>query len=89
MTGSSLVTHLLHARLRVPDPEEAAAYYERSLGLVRVDSDSSTVRLSEEYFQSLGQHAVPLDHRAVADLPEDGGWNHLGRLYLALAEMQM
>jgi hypothetical protein len=28
----------------------------------------STVRLSEEYFQSLGQHAVPLDHRAVAGL---------------------
>ncbi len=28
----------------------------------------STVRLSEEYFQSLGKHAVPLDHRAVAVL---------------------
>src|SRR5947199_605211 len=28
----------------------------------------STVRLSQEYFQSLGQHAVPLDHRAVAAL---------------------
>ena len=28
----------------------------------------SMVRLSEEYFQSLGQHAVPLDHRAVAAL---------------------
>jgi len=28
----------------------------------------STVRLSEEYFKSLGQHAVPLDHRAVAAL---------------------
>jgi hypothetical protein len=28
----------------------------------------STVRLSEEYFQSLGRHAVPLDHRAVATL---------------------
>jgi hypothetical protein len=28
----------------------------------------STVRLSEEYFQSLGQHAVPLDARAVAAL---------------------
>jgi len=28
----------------------------------------STVRLSEEYFQSLGRHAVPLDHRAVAAL---------------------
>lgn len=28
----------------------------------------STVRLSEEYFQSLGKHAVPLDHRAVAAL---------------------
>ena len=28
----------------------------------------STVRLSEEYFQSLGAHAVPLDHRAVAAL---------------------
>jgi hypothetical protein len=28
----------------------------------------STVRLSEEYFQSLGQHAVPLDHRAVDPL---------------------
>lgn len=28
----------------------------------------STVRLSEEYFQSLGQHAVPLDNRAVGAL---------------------
>jgi hypothetical protein len=28
----------------------------------------STVRLSEDYFQSLGQHAVPLDARAVAAL---------------------
>src|SRR5262249_10923850 len=28
----------------------------------------STVRLSDEYFRSLGQHAVPLDHRAVAAL---------------------
>jgi hypothetical protein len=28
----------------------------------------STVRLSEEYFQTLGLHAVPLDHRAVAIL---------------------
>jgi hypothetical protein len=28
----------------------------------------STVRLSEEYFQSLGRHAVPLDHRAVSAL---------------------
>jgi hypothetical protein len=28
----------------------------------------SRVRLSEEYFQSLGQHAVPLDHRAVGAL---------------------
>jgi hypothetical protein len=28
----------------------------------------STVRLSEEYFQTLGAHAVPLDHRAVAAL---------------------
>ncbi len=28
----------------------------------------SNVRLSEEYFQSLGKHAVPLDHRAVAIL---------------------
>ena len=28
----------------------------------------STVRLSQEYFQSLGRHAVPLDHRAVAVL---------------------
>ncbi len=28
----------------------------------------STVRLSEEYFQSLGRRAVPLDHRAIASL---------------------
>jgi hypothetical protein len=28
----------------------------------------STVRLSEEYFHSLGKHAVPLDHRAIAAL---------------------
>lgn len=28
----------------------------------------STVRLSQEYFQTLGEHAVPLDHRAVAAL---------------------
>jgi len=29
---------------------------------------SSTVRLSEDYFQSLAQHAIPLDERAVAAL---------------------
>jgi hypothetical protein len=29
---------------------------------------SSTVRLSEEYFQSLAQHAIPLDERAVVAL---------------------
>jgi hypothetical protein len=28
----------------------------------------STVRLSEEYFQSLAQHAVPLDERAISAL---------------------
>jgi hypothetical protein len=28
----------------------------------------STVRLSQEYYETLGQHAVPLDHRAVAAL---------------------
>ena len=28
----------------------------------------SNVRLSDEFFQSLGRHAVPLDHRAVAAL---------------------
>ena len=28
----------------------------------------STVRLSHEYFESLGRHAVPLDHRAIATL---------------------
>jgi hypothetical protein len=28
----------------------------------------STVRLSDEFYQSLGRHAVPLDHRAVAAL---------------------
>jgi hypothetical protein len=28
----------------------------------------STVRLSHEYYESLGRHAVPLDHRAVAAL---------------------
>jgi hypothetical protein len=28
----------------------------------------STVRLSEEYYQSLGRHAVPLDHRAIGAL---------------------
>ncbi len=28
----------------------------------------STVRLSQEYFETLGQHAVPLDHRAIAAL---------------------
>ena len=28
----------------------------------------STVRLSHEYFESLGRHAVPLDHRAIAAL---------------------
>src|SRR5262249_21385086 len=46
MAGSALVTHLLQARLRVPDPEEAAADYERSLGLVRADAGSSEGRLS-------------------------------------------
>ena len=26
--------------------------------------------------------------QAVAQLPEDSGWHHLGKLYLALAEMR-
>jgi catechol 2,3-dioxygenase-like lactoylglutathione lyase family enzyme len=46
MVEPPLVTHLLFARLRVPDPEEAATFYERVLGLVRVGSDDSSVRLS-------------------------------------------
>ena len=46
MAGSALVTHLLHVRLRVPDPEEAAAYYQRALGLAQVDANSSIIRLS-------------------------------------------
>ena len=41
-----IVTHLLHVRLRVPDPEEAAAYYQRALGLAQVDANSSIIRLA-------------------------------------------
>jgi hypothetical protein len=32
--------------------------------------------------------ARPLLAKAVAQLPDDGGWHHLGSLYLALAEMR-
>ncbi|MBV9125790.1 MAG: hypothetical protein JO112_20765 [Planctomycetes bacterium] len=32
--------------------------------------------------------ARPWLQQAVAQLPEDGAWHHLGRLYLALAEMR-
>jgi catechol 2,3-dioxygenase-like lactoylglutathione lyase family enzyme len=47
MPEPHLVTHLAAAGLRVPDPEAAAAYYEHSLGLVRVPSaDGSELRLS-------------------------------------------
>lgn len=46
MPEAPLVTHLMHARLRVPDLEEAAAFYERALGLVEVGGSSSVVRLS-------------------------------------------
>jgi hypothetical protein len=38
----------------------------------------------------LGEPAAARDalSRAAAGLPEDGGWHHLARLYLALAEMR-
>ena len=38
----------------------------------------------------LGQSAVAREclKKAVAELPESGGWHHLGSLYLALAEMR-
>lgn len=39
-------------------------------------------------FLGNGREARVALSQAVAQLPEDGAWHHLGRLYLALAEMQ-
>jgi hypothetical protein len=39
-------------------------------------------------FQGRPADARPLLTSAVRQLPEDGAWHHLGRLYLALAEMR-
>lgn len=39
-------------------------------------------------FLNRAKDARPLLNQAVAQLSEDDGWHHLGRLYLALAEMR-
>jgi tetratricopeptide (TPR) repeat protein len=39
-------------------------------------------------FLNRAKEARPLLNQAVEQLPEDDGWHHLGRLYLALAEMR-
>ena len=39
-------------------------------------------------FLNRAKEARPLLSQAVEQLSEDDGWHHLGRLYLALAEMR-
>src|SRR5438105_4362714 len=39
-------------------------------------------------FQGRPSEARPSLTKAVAQLPDDNSWHHLGRLYLALAEMR-
>ncbi len=79
MSDRIAVTHLDHVTLRVPDPEESAAYYTRVLGLVEVgrDADGAAIRLSclpssagtisaHEIILYKGGGPGPLDHHALA-----------------------
>lgn len=63
--------------------DEAAAMW-------RVQADSTPVLFNRgmaALFLDKAAEARPWLRRAVAQLPEESAWHHLGRLYLALAEM--
>jgi hypothetical protein len=65
-------------------PEEAAALWQAQAESVPVLFNRGMAAL----FLGRPADARALLRRATAELPEDGGWHHLGRLYLALAEMR-
>jgi hypothetical protein len=65
-------------------PEEAAALWQEQDESVPVLFNRGMAAL----FLGRPVEARALLRRATAQLPEDGGWHHLGRLYLALAEMR-
>jgi tetratricopeptide (TPR) repeat protein len=76
--------------------EEAALAWHRgqvdeALKLWEAQEDGMVVSFNRgmaSLFLDRPAEAHPLLTRAVAQLPEDGAWHHLGRLYLALAEMR-
>jgi tetratricopeptide (TPR) repeat protein len=65
-------------------PEEAAAMWQAQPESVPVLFNRGMAAL----FLGRPAEARTLLRRAAEQLPEDGGWHHLGRLYLALAEMR-
>jgi hypothetical protein len=64
--------------------EEAAALWEAQRGSAPVLFNRGMAAL----FLNKPAAARPLLSAAVAQRPDDDGWHHLGRLYLALAEMR-
>jgi tetratricopeptide (TPR) repeat protein len=64
--------------------EEAAALWQAQAESVPVLFNRGMAAL----FLGRPAEARPLLRQATEQLPEDGGWHHLGRLYLALAEMR-
>ncbi|MGH2372916.1 MAG: VOC family protein [bacterium] len=76
MSGLLPVTHLDHVSLRVPDPEAAASFYRRALGLGETGRDgvSGAIRLS-----SLPRGAATVAHHEVIVSPgEPAGVDHVG-----------
>jgi hypothetical protein len=65
-------------------PEEAASLWQTQGESVPVLFNRGMAAL----FLGRPADARGLLRQATAQLPEDGGWHHLGRLYLALAEMR-
>ncbi len=76
--------------------EEAALAWHRgrlaeAASLWQAQSDSVPVLFNRgmaALFLGHAAEARPLLRQATAQLPEDGAWHHLGRLYLALAEFR-
>jgi hypothetical protein len=64
--------------------EEAAARWQAQAASVPVLFNRGLAAL----FLDRPAEARPWLSQAVAQLPEDGGWHHLGCLYLALAELR-
>jgi hypothetical protein len=64
--------------------DAAVAMWEAQAPSAPVHFNRGMARL----FRGKPTEARPLLTAAVAQLPEENGWHHLGRLYLALAEMR-